>query len=208
MTKVVKVSTELNFKFPVILTFLDLNRPGIVSPSYKQKVLYFFNFERLGKEAQRAAHGQTMSSKNQGERMSFPYPPRSSFKDQGWTLGSSECWSKFLNWSDLLWIINHVALNYQNASLTPGQERKAATPVMLGDTREAVFSLKTQLEFLQVSIPELHIWQGALFSNCFFSAFLPIPKFPWGQYLPIIHSVLLLDLPKLKHKQWLEDNNL
>ncbi|CAN0490873.1 unnamed protein product [Rangifer tarandus platyrhynchus] len=45
----------------------SLREPGIVSPSYKQKVLYFFNFERLGKEAQRA-HGQTMSSKNQGER--------------------------------------------------------------------------------------------------------------------------------------------
>ena len=43
------------------------------------------------------------------------------------------------------------------ATLATIAGRKAATPVMLGDTREAVFSPKTQLEFLQVSIPELHI---------------------------------------------------
>ena len=59
----VKVSAELTFKFPVILTFLDLDRPGIISPCYIQKVLYFFNFERPDKEAQRA-HDQTMSSQN------------------------------------------------------------------------------------------------------------------------------------------------
>lgn len=58
----VKVSSELTFKFPVILIFLDLDRPGIVSPCYMQKVLYFFSFERPGKEAQRA-HGHTMSSR-------------------------------------------------------------------------------------------------------------------------------------------------
>ena len=63
----VKASAASSFKLHVILTFLDLDRSGMLSPGCEQKALDFLSFAWHGDKVQRAG---TSSSSEKRERKS------------------------------------------------------------------------------------------------------------------------------------------